>query len=487
MPRSAPFASRFAFALAMLAAITTLAPAFAEDVPDLRARTTGSDWPTFLGPASDGKSTETDLLFTWPEGGPPVAWHRQVGEGYSTVSTSKGRLFVFDGHGKAGEGGEGLTHRLSCLNAETGEEIWHTEQSATYEDYYGYSTGPKTVPVVDGERVFTFGIEGTLRAQRVTDGEILWQVDTEREFGVVKNFFGVGSTPVVEGDLLIVPIGGSPPESPKVHSGEVKGNGSGIVAFDKATGKVRWKFSDRLASYATPVLGTIDGERWGFAFTRGGLLGFDPKKGAERFFFPWRAKKLESVNAATPVVVGDTVFITESYGPGGALVRVAPDSEEGHEVVWTDPPRGKAMESHWSTPVYHEGHLYGSSGQSRGNAVLRCLDHGTGKVRWEEPGLTRSTLLYADGHFIVLTEEGQLLAIEATPEALNVVSRIDLGDSDAPGPKDPVTKASSRPLIRHPAWNAPVLSHGYLYVRGRDQLIAFDLARPTKAPESSSP
>ena len=523
----------------ILSALILIAAAVsASDVPDLRSRRTGDDWPRFLGPSADGKSAETGLVLDWPEQGPPLAWHRKVGEGYSTVSTSNGRLFFFDSIPAKGES-KGQLARLTCLNAETGEQLWRREDPYQYEDYYGYSVGPKAAATVDGERVFTFGITGDLRARRVTDGEELWRVDTAADFGVVQNFFGVGASPVVEGDALIVVVGGSPKESPKIHTGEVKGNGSGLVAFDKRTGEVRWRLSDELAAYATPRIVDLEVGRRGFAFTRGGLLAFDPARGEEKFFFPWRSGKIESVNAATPVVVGvappsstelpismtktstllriliaiaavllshsdggrgaahgdktlgDTVFVTESYGPGGALLRLAPKSPEGYEVVWKDPPRGKAMASHWSTPIHHEGYLYGSSGESSGEATLNCVDYATGEVKWSEPGLRRSTLLYVDGHFIVLAEYGELLVIRATPERFDVVSRIDLGDKNAPGAKDSVSaEDDGRPVLRFPAWNAPVISHGYLYVRGRDRLIAFDLlpkAAASETPASKTP
>ena len=120
----------------------------------------------------------------------------------------------------------------------------------------------------------------------------------------MQNFFGVGSTPLVEKDLLIVQIGGSPPDSPTIHSGRVQGSGSAVVAFDKRTGEVRYRLSDELASYASPVVADVAGIRLGFAFVRGGLLAFDPSVGTERFFFPWKAARLESVNASTPVVCG---------------------------------------------------------------------------------------------------------------------------------------------------------------------------------------
>jgi outer membrane protein assembly factor BamB len=380
---------------------------------------------------------------------------------------ARGRLFFFDRQGDRA--------RLTAWHAETGEKLWESEYPTHYEDYYGYSVGPRATPVVDGDLVYAFGVEGRLRAHRAVDGEVVWEIDTEARFGVVKNFFGVASTPAVEGDLLIAVIGGSPPDSPRIHSGEVKGNGTGIVAFDKKTGEVRYAITDELAAYASPKLATIDGRRWGFAFTRGGLVGFEPTKGEVDFFYPWRSPKLESVNASTPVVVDDTVFITESYGPGSSLLRVRPG---GYELIWKDPPRGKAMECHWSTPVYHQGTLYGSSGQSSGEAELRAIEHATGKVMWSKPGLNRATLLYADGHFVVLTEDGRLLLIRATPERFDLVAEMDLGDPDAgTDPKTPVDAApAERPRLRHPAWNAPVLSHGLLYLRGKDQLICLDIS-----------
>src|SRR5207253_1782776 len=176
---------------------------------------------------------------------------------------------------------------------------------------------------------------------------LVWKLDTAAEFGVIQNFFGVGSSPVIENDLLIVPVGGSPAESKSVPPGrldQVAGNGSGIVALDKKTGKVKYKITDELASYASPVMATIEGRRWCFMFARGGLVGFEPDSGKVDFQFPWRAPLLESVNASNPVVVGDLVFISETYGPGSALLQVKPGETK---VVWSDAQRrrDKAMQT----------------------------------------------------------------------------------------------------------------------------------------------
>ncbi|HEX3872257.1 MAG TPA: PQQ-binding-like beta-propeller repeat protein, partial [Pirellulales bacterium] len=359
--------------------------------------------------------------------------------------------------------------RLQCMNSETGEHLWKFEYPSDFEDMYGYDNGPRSQPVVDGDRVYTFGPEGVLHCLRVDTGEVVWKVDTAKEFGVIQNFFGVGSTPVIDGELLIANIGGSPPEDQNVPPGQldrVSGNGSGVVAFDKHTGKVVYRFSNDLASYASPTLATIDGRAWCFVFGRAGLTGFDPTSGKQDFYFPWRAGILESVNASTPVVAGDRVFISETYGPGSALLKVHPG---GYDVVWKDEPRTreKAMQLHWNTPIYHEGHLYGSSGRHPNAAELRCVELATGKVKWSEPGLMRSSLLYVDGHLICLGEQGELYLLRATPEKFDKISHVTLSQNGTR-------------LLKAPCWAAPILAHGLLYVRGKDRLVCLDLIPDAK-------
>lgn len=410
------------------------------------------------GPAP--RKARPALFLNWSENGPPVRWQLAAGEGYGTASVAGKRLFHFDRHGERA--------RLTCTNAETGQELWRSEYPTDYEDYYGFGNGPRSSPVVDGDRVYTFGAEGRLRCHRVDDGALLWDVDTAADFGVVQNFFGVASTPVVEGDLLIVPIGGSPPDSPDAHTGKVRGAGSGIVAFEKLTGQVRYRVTDELASYSSPLLRTIDKRRWGFYFARGGLVGFEPSTGKVDFEFPWRATRIETVNAATPVVVEDTVFITESYGPGAALLRVKPG---GYEVLRQDAPERKgSLRSHWATPIYHDGYLYGCHGSGSAEAELRAVEYRTGKLAWSEPKLGRTTLLYADGQIVVLSEYGELIVIEATPQEFRPVARA------TPSARGPSGK--SGPLLKHPAWSPPILSDGLLYVRGSDRLVCFDLRHP---------
>ena len=436
---------------------------------NLGTRKAGEDWPQFLGPTGDSKSTETGIRTDWPEAGPKRVWTKRLGTGYGMPSISRGRLFQFTRFGQ--------NNRLVCLNSETGEELWKYDYPTDYEDLYGYDNGPRCSPVVDDDRVYIFGAEGMLHCLRVVDGEPLWKIDTAAEYGVIQNFFGVGSTPIVEGDLLIVQIGGSPEESKQVPPGQldqVKPNGTGVVAFDKFTGEERYRLGDELASYSVPVAATIGDRRWCFVFARGGLLGFEPASGKLDFHYRWRARVLESVNASTPVVVGRTVFISETYGPGSSLLRVKPG---GYDVVWADGDRkrDKSMQTHWNTCVHHEGYLYGSSGRHTENAELRCIELLTGKVMWSEPNLGRSSLLYVDGHFVCLTEHGIVLLLKAKPEAYEVVAQTILPIENAADDELARLDGTKPRLLHYPAWAAPILSHGLLYLRGDKRLACLEL------------
>jgi outer membrane protein assembly factor BamB len=418
----------------------------------------GEDWPAFLGPGGNGRSSLDGLRLPWPPSGPPIRWHCEMGEGYCSPSVAEGRLLAFDRVGPR--------MRLRCLHAETGESLWETGYESSYRDTFGYDGGPRSCPVIAAGRVVTIGPEGRLDCRSLRDGTLFWTIDTSKAYGVVQNFFGVGAAPVVERDLVILQVGGSPldslPPSPE-RLDLVQGLDSGLVAFDLATGRERWRSSDELASYATPLVVEIDGARRLLAWTRGSLLVADPVTGRVDRRHPYRADELFSVNAASPVVVGDEVLLSETYGPGSVLLDL---SAAGIRVARRDGSRRQteALRAHWATPVAADGVAYGFSGRNAGDTHLVCADWKTGDILWHEPGLGRGGLVLVDGHLLVLGEFGDLLLAEASREAFRERARCRLLDP-----------RGGFELLDPPCWAAPVVAHGYAYVRGRGRLVCVDL------------
>ena len=403
------------------------------------------DWPGFMGPNRNGIVSETRVVPSLGEKGPRILWTIEVGETYAGPAIANQRLFMFDRMDNQA--------RLSCYDSVSGKMHWRSGYSTHYEDMYKFGNGPRAMPVVDGNRVYTYGAEGMLHCWDARDGKLIWQINTIEQFGVVQNFFGVGAAPVIYKNLLIAQVGGSPAGSPSISTGKVKGNGSGVVAFDKMTGKVIYKISDELASYATPALASGNDRDWALVLARGGLLAFRPDNGKIDFHYPFRAAKLESVNAATPVIFGDKVFLTESYELGAAVLRFAGAKPE---LIWRDSSRrNQTMASHWTTPIYYEGFLYGCHGEKLRSAELRCLNPQTGEVKWSHPGLRRTTMVLVSGVLLVLSENGELVLVKADPAGYKELGRADLVDG--------------------PAWHPPAVSNGKIYVLGKNKLVCLAL------------
>jgi len=445
---------------------------------NLWTRSAGDDWPCFLGPTHNGKSSETGIRTDWTEEGLPVVWQRDIGAGYGAGATSRGRYFHFERVGDHA--------RLLCLNAERGTELWKFEYATQYVDLDVFDNGPRSSPVVDGNRVYIYGADGMLFCLRVDDGTMIWQCDTAQKFGVVQKFFGVGSTPVIEDDLLIAIVGGSPPDDQGLAPQDVDrvdGNGSGIVAFDKLTGEVKYSITNELASYASPVVANVRGLRRCFAFCRGGLVVFFPDAGAINFRLPYPCVSFQAVNASTPVIVGNEVFISEAYGPGSCMFSVEPG---GYQIQWRDDKmsRKKSMQTQFNTAIYHDGYLYGCSGRYPRYMELRCVEWKTGKVMWAEPTQIRSTFLYADQYLINLEERGRLRLIKATSRGFELAGEFTLRDPSVPTSTEATVNAGAEgdraadeptPLLTYPCWAAPILSHGLLYVRGAKRLVCLEL------------
>ncbi len=446
---------------------------------------TGEDWPRFLGPHGDNTSRETGLLDRWPTNGPPLLWEKTIGTGYSAPSVRDGLLVL---HHRLGD-----REVVEAMDATTGRTRWRHEDPSHFVDPFGYNNGPRCTPLLTSNRCYTFGAEGKLTCRSLADGHVVWQRDTAKDWNVPEAFFGVGSTPLLEGDRLIVMVGGQPD--------------SGVVALDPETGGTLWESigrktwdgvaplgwrssqpyhwtgDEKQASYSSPTAATIHGQRHLLCLMRQGLVSLNPTNGAVRFHRWFSSSVNESVNAMTPVVQDDLVLISAAYyRVGAAVLRVLSD---GHsfEEVWRSPQNPFArdatghypepvLELHFNTPVVHNGFLYAFSGRNEPDASFRCVELKTGRLCWSQneswPGHTRTqppvfgrgSTLFADGKLIVLGEGGKLGLFRPNPEHPEEIS------------------AWQVPQLRYPCWTGPVLAHQKLYLRSEDRLLCFQLAQP---------
>jgi outer membrane protein assembly factor BamB len=414
----------------------------------------GEDWPQFLGPQADGTSVETGVDPARWKPMPRVLWTLPLGVSYGAPTIAGGRLFQFDRFGDM--------ERLTCYSAKSAKELWRWESKVVYQDMFGYNNGPRCSPLVDGDHVYTYGVNGKLSCVEATTGKLVWTKDTAEDFGIVQNFFGVASNPCIHEDLLLVMVGGSTEETrglPTESLADVKPNGSAIVAFDKLSGQEIYRVGNGLASYSSLIVKEIEGRPTGLAFLRDSLLAWDPTTGRQLFDFPWRASMLESVNAAVPIVNANQVFISEAYEVGSVLLEI---EKETPKVVWKDGgPRSKCkFRAHWSTPVVIDGYLYGCSGRNGPDTDFRCVRLRDGEVQWtdRDRDRVRSSLLFVDGYLIVMGEYGRLELIRPNPEKLDVVAAVEMSLIENPN--------GGGPLLDYPCWSAPVLAQGRLYLRG---------------------
>ncbi len=390
------------------------------------------DWPQFLGPERNGVYVGPPLAAAWPATGPKKVWERSIGAGFAGPVVAGNRLILFHRVGNE--------EVVEALDAGTGGPRWRFAYHTSYRDDFGFDEGPRAVPVVAQNRVYTFGADGQLHAIDLATGKAIWNVDTTQRFGVRKGFFGAAGSPLVEDGRVMANIGGQ--------------NDAGIVAFNAATGAVLWTATNHEASYSSAVGATFGGMRAAVFFTRRGLIALDPATGQLLFQKFWRSRSEASVNAATPLVIGDLIFVSATYETGAALLRV---KSNALTELWSS---DEAMSNHYATSVVRDGVLYGFHGRQEFNPSFRAVDLLTGKVRWSEDRFRAGTVTLAVDKLVILRETGELILAEASPQAFRPIARAQI--------LPPTLRAY------------PALANGLLYVRnsdtnGHDLLACFDL------------
>ncbi len=379
------------------------------------------DWPQYRGTSRDGRSAEK-ISQAWPAGGPKVLWRKALGTGYSGIAVVAGKAYTL-----FGSGGDEV---LAAYEAATGKELWRVRLDRDRNDEMG--SGPRSTPTVDGDLVFALGASGKLYAVDAKTGAQKWRKDLVTEFEARVPQWGISTVPIVEGDLLLVDVGGR--------------RNCSLVAFEKATGKVRWTVETDKPGYSTPIALTFEGVRQALFFTGSSLVSVAPATGQVYWRVPWETSY--DVNAAAPVFIApDKVFISSSYDKGAQVLRM---KKEGAGVAVEQLWRSRVMKNHFNSSVLVDGVLYGFD-----DATLKAIDAVTGEERWKARGYGKGSLLWADGHLLVLSDQGELGLVEATPQAFREKVRVA--------------------VVKGKTWTMPTLAEGRLYVRTEAELVVLDL------------
>lgn len=376
------------------------------------------EWAQWRGPNRDGKSNETQPLKKWSEDGPPVLWRKEIGDGFSAISVKGDRAYILYTVND--------DEMLYCLDVKTGMEIWSFRLNETYIQNWG--NGPRSTPIIEDDVVYTMGSYGKLYALNATTGEQIWQVDIHGEPAEagVDHDKGHSSSPLIDGDLLIVGGGQQPNKS--------------VIALNKSTGEVVWTYERAKGSYCSPTAWDIIGKRQIVSGVSTGYVGLDAQTGEALWDFHWETEW-------GLYITTKYIFISLGYRMGTAMLAIERNGDSWKAgKVWAN----ETFRNNFNSPVSHEGHIYGFD-----NKILKCINARSGQEMWKARGFGNGSLILSGNVLIVLGVRGNLGLVEATPTAYKNLANAQ--------------------VIRGKCWTMPTLANGKLFLRSDRQMVCLDL------------
>jgi outer membrane protein assembly factor BamB len=385
-------------------------------------------WTDFRGPRRDGHYDERRILTTWPSAGLKPMWKQPIGGGYASFVIASGRAFTLEQRGN--------DEVVAAYDLATGRELWTNAWAAAFREFMG-GDGPRATPTWHDGLVYALGGEGELRCLESATGRVVWRTNILADAGAKNLGWGMAASPLVVNNTVVVLPGGP--------------NGQSVVAYDRRTGKRAWSALDDQQAYSSPMLVTLGGVRQLLVFSATRLMGLAPDRGDVLWEHPWKTQF--DVNASQPLVLGENrVFISSGYGTGATVLELTPaDNRFSVREVW----RNIRMKNQFTSAVEHDGFIYGLD-----ESILACIDATTGDLKWKGGRYGYGQVLLASGHLIVLTEDGDLVLVRATPDRHEEIVRF--------------------PVLDGKTWNHPAISGGYLLVRNISEMAAFDLRAPAR-------
>ena len=388
-----------------------------------------ADWPQWGGPSRNFKSSVTGLPTSWPAAGPRKLWSRELGEGFSGIAVEAGRLFTMYRKGEQ--------ELAVAMDAATGKTLWEYSYDAPFSKEYDMSNGPgpHATPLIVGDLVFTAGATGKLHCLNKQTGKPAWSHDLIKEFNGTLRVNGYSCSPIAYKNTVVMMVGGQ---------------GHSLIAFNQKDGTIVWKKHDYKNSTSSPIIINVDGQNQLVAFMFGEIVGIDPDNGDLLWSHPHETDF--GLNTSTPVWGDDNLlFVSSGYNGGSRVIKLTrANSKTSVEELWSH----RLMRVHFGTCIRVGDYVYGSSGDF-GPAPFTAVNVKTGKIAWRDRSFGRASFLFADGHFIILDEDGYLMLAALTPQGIKVDSKVE--------------------LMHSLSWTAPALAGTTLYIRDRKNVMALAL------------
>lgn len=429
------------------------------------------DWPQWMGSRSDGVWRESGMIESFPDEGPKVLWRAEIGAGYGGPAIVGQDCYLMDRIKDAGKGGEVEndirkageilgSERILCIDMGSGKIKWSHQYDRPYN--IAYPTGPRCTPTVVGDLVYTLGAMGDLLCLERHTGTVVWQKDLLKDFEAKPPLWGFSSHPMVDGDQLIVPVGGE---------------GTAIVSLDRKTGQENWRaLTTSDVAYAPVRIMELDGQRQLIFWHAEGIDSLNPDSGEHYWNIKFPDEKNPSVTSiATPRLIGNKIFISEYY-KGSLLLEVAshpPSVKEVWRSYKTDPRHETSLNSMMATPVIKDGCVYGIAYNGKGQGIFRCLDLETGAMKWtRDDWMADKPLMFAtafivenEDKYFMFNDDGELMIVTLAPAGMKELGRAKI--------LEPTGVARGRKVV----WSHPAFSNGKMLVRNDHELVCVDLRK----------
>lgn len=409
--------------------------AFFEDVKPEVIASTPDDFPQFLGPNRDGVLPDAQLSHDWEATPPKELWRKEVGAGWSGFSVVANLAVTMEQYGDE--------ELITCRDVNTGDLLWSHAVQARHEEFMG-GIGPRCTPTIHDSKVYALGATGILTCLHLSNGKVVWQDDLRKRYHLTAEedlkhvMWGRSASPLIYGELCIVPAGGKSPVS--------------LIAYDKNTGVKKWEGGSTQISYASPTVMNITGKEQIVSVNESNVTGHNPETGMQLWSYDWPGRSSMNASASQPHLVGDNqIFISKGYDEGAALFQVAElGGEYRTETLWKDK---RVMQTKFSNAVIVDGHAYGLN-----DGIFQCIDVTTGKKKWTAGRFGHGQILAAGDVILVQTEKtGELVMLAIDPSKLRELGRVkSLGTQSQ-------------------AWNNLCLTGKKILLRNADEAVCFEL------------